>query len=120
MNFDEGNLELLKARILVTPISFVKPFEIFWTITCQFWAEGYPKQIHTYLGPYFTETVILAGIENIHINSDVGEVSDIKNMAFDELAETTSLTIDFKAHTNDFNVQKNITKTSSFKGCLNM
>ena len=76
----------------------------------------------TYLGKHFTETVILSGIENIHIHSDIGDVSDITDMAFDDLAEATGLTIDFKAHKDNFNVQKHprvgrITKTSLVKGC---
>ena len=43
-------------------------------------------------------------------------------MAFDELAENTGLTIDFKENKDDYIVQKptrasQITRTSTFKGC---
>ena len=77
--------------------------------------------MHAYLGSHFTETVILAGIENIHLNSDVGEVYDNTNNGFEAFAKTTGLTINFKAHTTDFNVPKSprvglITKTSLFNG----
>lgn len=120
--YDEHNIEFLKARIALTPIAFFKPFETFWTISCQFWTEGYPKQVHSYLGPNFTETVILSGVENINLNSETGEISDIINMAFDELAENTGLTIDFRGNKDDYIVPKptragQITQTSTFKGC---
>ena len=120
--YSENNLELLKARIAITPITFFKHFETFWTITCQFWSEGCPQKVHTYLGTHFTESVILSGIENINLNSKTGEISDIINMAFDNLAKSTGLTLDFRGDKNTYTVPKpprsgQITQTSTFRGC---
>ena len=50
--------------------------------------------------------VILTGIKNINLNSETGEISDIINMAFDELAENTGLTIDFRGNKDDYIVHK--------------
>ena len=54
--------------------------------------------MHAYLGSHFTETVMLAGIENIHLNSDVGDVYDFTINGFDTFAEATVLTINYNAH----------------------
>ena len=58
------------------------------------------------MGPNFTESVILSGIENIHLNSDVGEIYDNTNAGFDIFARSSGLMIDFRAHKDSFNVPK--------------
>ena len=48
--FGEDNVDTLKARISVSPFSWLKTFETFWDITLSFWTEGYPDKVHSFLG----------------------------------------------------------------------
>jgi hypothetical protein len=121
--FGEDDVDILKARISVSAFELLKPFEIFWEITLSFWTEGYPKNVHQFLGPNFNESVILSGIENIHLNSDFGGVFNNANPGFEIFAKNTGLKIDFNAQKDTFNFIKPtrvnlMTNNALFRGCF--
>ena len=52
----------LKRGMYFSAFELLKPFDVFWDITVKFWTDGYPKEVHNFLGPIFNELAILSGM----------------------------------------------------------